>query len=62
MFLQMRQEEEDDDEEEEDDMSASDNYPMMSFSMILESMEPQQAMAVKSQMNSMSEEQCYQFM
>ncbi len=57
MYLQMRQEqEEEDDEEEEDNMSQSDNYPMMSFSMILESMEPQQAMAVKSQMNNMSEE------
>jgi hypothetical protein len=58
MFLQMRQEEEeeDDDEDEEDDNSPGDNYPMMSFSMILESMDPQQAMAVKSQMNNMSEE------
>ena len=35
----MRQEEEDDDNED-GDMSPSDNYPMMSFSMILESMEP----------------------
>jgi hypothetical protein len=53
----MRQEqEEEDDEDEEDNTSQSDNYPMMSFSMILESMDPQQAMAVKSQMNNMSEE------
>ena len=52
----MRQQQEEDDEEEDDDESPSDHYPMMSFSMILESMEPQQAMAVKSQMNNMNEE------
>jgi hypothetical protein len=46
MFQQMRQEEEDDDDDD-NDMSPTDNYPTMSFSMILESMEPQQAMAVK---------------
>ena len=40
MFLQMRQEQEDDDEEDED-MSPSDSNPMISFSKILESMDPQ---------------------
>lgn len=48
MFYQMRQQELEDDD---DDMSPSDNYPQISFTAILESMEPQQAMAVKAQMN-----------
>ena len=42
MFYQMRQEMEEDD----DDLSG-DNFPQMSFSHILESMEPEQAMAIK---------------
>ena len=52
MFYQMRQEMED----EDDDMSDSDNFPQMSFSSILESMEPEQAMAIKAQMGTMTEE------
>lgn len=51
--MQMRQEEEEDDE---DNDSQGDNYPHVSFSTILESMEPEQAMAIKAQMNNMSEE------
>ena len=54
MFYQMQQEMEEDD----DDLSG-DNFPEMSFSSILESMDPEQAMAIKQQMNNMTEEQRY---
>jgi hypothetical protein len=53
MFYQMRQEMEDDDE---DDDISGDAFAPMSFGSILESLDPEQADAIKKQMNGMTEE------
>lgn len=42
--------------EDDDDDLSGENFPHMSFSTIIESMDPEQAMAIKEQMNSMTEE------
>lgn len=50
MFYQMKMEQEDDEDDDQFD-----------FYSMLQSMDPQQAMAIQEQMKSMNEEQRYQF-